>query len=120
MNICILIGAFRPDVANKVMTEFTSQLKRRIDLYTLVEKLVEKKIISARQKDKATDELSGCTTNQRMNELLGIVKESVEVEGKVFGYILKILKDEDTILANKLYDDMMNRYREYLSCTSNF
>ena len=55
------------------------------------------------------------TTDQRMDELLDIVKESIEVEGKVFGYILEILKDEDTILTRKLYDDMMNRYRKYLN-----
>ena len=94
MNICILIGTFRPEVAYKVMTECTSQLKRRIDLYTLVEKLLEKKIINAKQKSKATNELSGHTTDQRMDELLDIVKESFEVEEKVFGFILKILKDD--------------------------
>ena len=114
MNICILIGTFRSDAAYRVMTECTSQLKRRIDLYSLAEKLLEKKIINAKQKSKAT-ELSGRTTDQRMDELLDIVKESIEVEGKVFGYILEILKDEDTILTRKLYDDMMNRYRKYLN-----
>ena len=96
------------------MTEYTSQIKRRIDLVSLAEKLIEKKIINAKQKSKAIDELSRRTTDQRMDELLDIVKDSIEVEGKVFGYILEILKDEDTILTNKLYDDMMNRYRRYL------
>ena len=96
------------------MTECTSKIKRRIDLVTLAEKLIEKKIISTKQKSKAIDERSGRTTDQRMDELLDIVKESIEVEGKVFGYILEILKDEDTILTNKLYDDMMSRYRRYL------
>ena len=114
MNICILIGAFRSDAAYRVMTECTSQLKRRIHLYSLAEKLSEKKIINPKQKSKATDELSGRTTDQRMDELLDIVKESIEVEGKVFGYILEILKDEDTILTNTLYDDMMKRYRRYV------
>ena len=115
MNICILIGTFRPDAAYRVMTECTSQLKRRIDLYSLAEKLLEKKIINPKQKSKATDELSGRKTDQRMDELLDIVKESIEVEGKVFGYILEILKDEDTILTRKLYEDMMNRYKKYLN-----
>ena len=61
----------------------------RIDLYSLAEKLLEKKIINAKQKSRATDELSGHTTDQRMYELLVIVKESIEVEGKVFGYIIR-------------------------------
>ena len=111
MNICILIGTFRSDAAYRVMTECTSQLKCRIDLYSLAEKLLEKKIISVRQKLKATDEL--CTYDQRMDELLDIVKESIEVEGKVFGYVLEVLKDEDTIVTKKLCDDMMDRYRTY-------
>ena len=116
MNICILIGTFRSDVAYRVMTECTSQIRScRIDLISLAEKLLEKKIINAKQKSKATDELSGRTTDQRMDELLDIVKESIKAEGKVFGYILEILKDEDTILTNKLYDDMMKRYRRYLN-----
>ena len=111
MNICILIGTFRPAVAYKVMIEYTADIKScRIDLISLAEKLLKKKIINPKQKSKATDELSGRTTDQRMDELLDIVKESIEVEGKVFGYILEILKDEDTILANKLYDGMMNKY----------
>ena len=116
MNICILIGTFRPDVAYKVMTEFTSQIRScRIDLISLAEKLLQKKIINPKQKSKATDELSGRTTDQRMDELLDIVKESIKAQGKVFGYILEILKDEDTILTNTLYDDMMKRYRRYLN-----
>ena len=96
------------------MTECTSQLKRRIDLYSLAEKLLEKKIINAKQKSKATDELSGRTKDQRMDELLEIIKASVKAQGKVFGYILEILKDEDTIQTNALYDDMMNKYRRYV------
>ena len=96
MNICILICTFRPEfeVAYRVMTECTSQIKCRIDLYSLAEKLLEKKTINTKQKSKATDELSGRTTDQRMDELLVIVKESFEVEEKVFGFILKILKDD--------------------------
>ena len=52
MNICILIGTFRSDAAYRVMTECTSQLKRRIDLYSLAEKLLEKKIINSKQNVK--------------------------------------------------------------------
>ena len=58
---------------------------------------MEKKIINPKQKSKATDELSRRTIGQRMDELLDIVKESIEVEGKVFGYVLEIIKDENTI-----------------------
>ena len=97
------------------MTECTADIKScRIDLYSLAEKLLEKKIINLKQKSKATDENTGHLYDRRIDELLEIIKASVKVEGKVFGYILEILKDEDTILTNKLHDDMMNRYRRYL------
>ncbi|XP_019862892.1 PREDICTED: uncharacterized protein LOC109591645 [Amphimedon queenslandica] len=103
-----------PEVAYKVMSEYISAFKHcGIDLHFLAEKLLEKKIINVRQKKKATDEHSGRTTDQRMDQLLDIIKDSVQQEGKVFEYILEILIDEDTILANKLYDDMNSKYREY-------
>ena len=103
-----------PEVAYRVMSECTSGIRRcGIDLHFLAEKLLEKKIINNRQKKKATDEHSGRTTDQRMDQLLDIIKDSVQQEGKVFEYILEILKDEDTILANKLYDDMINKYEQY-------
>ena len=87
----------------------------RIDLVSLAEKLLQKKIINTKQKSKATDENTGYSYDQRMDELLEIIKASVKAQGKVFGYVLEILKDEDTILTRKLYDDMMNRYRKYLN-----
>ena len=115
MNTCILIGIFKSDVAYRVMTECTAEIRScRIDLVSLAEKLLQKKIINLKQKSKSIDENTGHSYDQRMDELLEIIKASVKVEGKVFGYILEILKDEDTILTNKLYDDMMNKYRRYL------
>ena len=96
------------------MSESISAFKHcGIDLHFLAEKLLEKKIINNRQKKKATDEHSGRTTDQRMDQLLDIIKDSVQQEGKVFEYILEILKDEDTILANKLHDDMISKYQKY-------
>ena len=96
------------------MSESISAFKHcGIDLHFLAEKLLEKKIINNRQKKKATDEHSGRTTDQRMDQLLDIIKDSVQQEGKVFEYILEILKDEDTILAKKLHDDMISKYQKY-------
>uniref|UniRef100_A0A1X7U4A0 CARD domain-containing protein n=2 Tax=Amphimedon queenslandica TaxID=400682 RepID=A0A1X7U4A0_AMPQE len=103
-----------PEVAYRVMLECIPGIRRcGIDLHFLAEKLLEKKVINNRQRKKATDEHSGHTTDQRMDQLLDIIKDSVQQEGKVFEYILEILKDEDTILANKLYDDMINKYEQH-------
>ena len=98
-----------------MVIECTADIRScRIDLVSLAEKLLEKKIINTKQKSKATDENTGRSYDQRMDELLEIIKASVKAQGNVFAYILEILKDEDTILTNKLYDDMMNKYRRYL------
>ena len=96
------------------MTECSSDIKScMVDLHFLSEKLLEKKIINLRQKKKVTDENTGHSYDQRMDELLEIIKVSIKAQGKVFGYILEILKGEDTIVTNTLYDDMMNRYMRY-------
>ena len=72
------------------MTECTADIRScRIDLVSLAEKLLQK-IINTKQKSKATDELRWTT----WWTILDIVKKSFEVEEKVFGFILKILKDD--------------------------
>uniref|UniRef100_A0A1X7T927 CARD domain-containing protein n=1 Tax=Amphimedon queenslandica TaxID=400682 RepID=A0A1X7T927_AMPQE len=110
----LVIAPVIPEVAYRVVSECISAFKHcGLGLHFLAEKLLEKKIINNRQKKKATDECSRCTTDERMDQLLDIIKDSVQQEGKVFEYILEILKDEDTILANKLYDDMINKYEQY-------
>ncbi|XP_019864040.1 PREDICTED: uncharacterized protein LOC109593378 [Amphimedon queenslandica] len=109
-----IIAPVIPEVAYRVMSECISGFKHcGIGLHFLAEKLLEKKIINNRQKKTATDERSRCTTDERMDQLLDIIKDSVQQEGKVFEYILEILKDEDTILANKLYDYMISKYEQY-------
>ncbi|XP_019853903.1 PREDICTED: uncharacterized protein LOC109583135 [Amphimedon queenslandica] len=109
-----VISSTVPEVAHRVISEFASAIKNcGIELSFFAEKLLEKKIINDRQKKKATDEHSRCTTDERMDQLLGIIKNSVQQEGKVFDYILEILKEENTILANKLHDNMINKYEQY-------
>uniref|UniRef100_A0A1X7SZY4 CARD domain-containing protein n=1 Tax=Amphimedon queenslandica TaxID=400682 RepID=A0A1X7SZY4_AMPQE len=110
----LVIAPVIPEVAYRVMSECISAFKHcGIDLHFLAEKLLEKNIINNRQKKKATDEHSGRTTDQRMDQLLDIIRDSVHREGGVQEYILEILKDENTILANKLYDNMISKYEQY-------
>ena len=109
-----IIGISPTEVAYKVMSECASSIKDcGIDLHSLAGKLLEKKIINERQRKTAIDEYSGRTYDQRMDQLLHIIKNSVKKEEKVFDYILEILKAENTILANKLHDDMINKYEQY-------
>ena len=83
--VFILIGTFRPDIAYRVMTECTGTIKKRVDLYPLIDKLVEKRMISEAEKDQVTDQNCGLTTDQRLDKLLGFVKASIKEDGEDFG-----------------------------------
>ena len=114
MNICILIDTFRPEVAYRVMTESIPLFKSSgIGLNFLAENLLQKKIINAREMKPVIDEKSGRTVDQRMDRLMKIILSSIELEGQVFGIILQILKEEDTIRAHKLAGKLLDRYNEY-------
>ena len=92
------------------MTENISLIKSAgIDLVFLADKLLEKKIINERKKKAVIDRFTRGTEDERMDELLHALMTSINVEGKVFGIFLEILKEEDTLvsisLANKLLAD---------------
>ena len=115
MNICILIGTFRSDVAYKVMTENIAVIKSHgIDLQFLADKLFEKKIINARQKKEVTDELTGRSVPERTNKLLEFLMTSISVDGEDFGIFLELLKEEGTKRCDKLAKKLMDAYSEKL------
>ena len=109
MNICILIGTFRSDVAHKVMTDNISLIKSTgIDLIFLADKLFENNIINRRQKSEVTDRLTGNSADERIDKLLEFLMKSINVDGEDFGIFLEILEKEGTRrcarLAKKLTD----------------
>ena len=115
MNICILIGTFRPAVAHKVMTENIALIKgAKVDLQFLADKLLEKKIIDASERGAVTDEHSGHTADQRMDKLLELLTASIRLDGEDFGIFLNILKDQDIKRYTNLAKKLMNVYKEKL------
>ena len=111
MNICILIGTFRPDIAYRVMTECTGMIKERVGLYPLIDKLVEKRMISESEKDQVTDQSFNLTTDQRMDKLLGFVKASIKEDGEDFGLFIEIIKQENTRRADRLAQTLLDTYK---------
>ena len=111
MNICILIGTFRPDVAYRVMTECTGMIKERIGLHPLIDKLVEKRMISETEKGQVTDQSCGLTTDQRMDKLLGLVKVSIKEDGEDFGLFIEIIKQENTRRSDRLAQTLLDTYK---------
>ena len=111
MTICILIGTFRPDVAYRVMLECTEKIKDVLRLDSLVNKLVEKRIINEKEKNEITDQSCGLTTDQRMDRLLSIVKASIKEDGEDFELFIEIIKQEDTRRADRLAQTLLDTYK---------
>ena len=109
-----LIGTFRSDIAYRVMTECTGMVKERLDLNALVDKLLEKRIINERQKTQITDQHCGLTADQRMDKLLSLVKASIEVDGQVFQLFVEIIKQENTIITDRLAQTLLDNYHRLL------
>ena len=111
--VFILIGTFRPDVAYKVMTECTGMIKERVGLYPLIDKLVEKRMISETEKNQVTDQSCSLTADQRMDKLLGFVKASIkeDKDGEDFGLFIEIINQEDTKRADRLVQKLLDTYK---------
>ena len=113
MNICILIGTFRSEVAYKVMTENIALIKDvKVNLQFLADKLLEKEIIDASEKGEVTDERSGRTVDQRMDKLLEFLTASIRLDGEDFGVFLDILKDQNNKRYTNLAKRLMKVYKE--------
>ena len=112
MNICILIGTFRSDIAYRVITEKTSLIKSyRVDFHFLADKLFEKRIINAEERKQVTNPGSGMTADERLQILINYIKEVIKIKGEVFGTFIDILKEENTIRSAKLADQLMDGYK---------
>ena len=96
------------------MTECTGMIKERLDLNTLVDKLLEKRVINERQKNQITDQHCGLTADQRMDKLLSLVKASIEVDGQVFQLFVEIIKQENTIITDRLAQTLLDNYKRLL------
>ena len=96
------------------MTECTGMIKERVDLNTLVDKLLEKRMINEREKNQVLDERCGLTADQRMDKLLSLVKASIREDGEDFGLFLEIIKQENTRRADRLAETLLNNYKRLL------
>ena len=97
------------------MMESTSLIKEsQISLTTLANKLLEKKVINAEQKTEVMDEKCGLTIDERKEKLLKVLADTIKVIGKPFEYMIKILKDEDTLLADNAAETLLKKYTDYM------
>ena len=108
------IGTFRSDIAYRVMIESTSLIKgSQVSLTTLANKLLEKKVISAELNNEVMDPKCGLTADERKDKLLKVLADSIKIVGKLFGYMVKILKDENTVLSDNAAETILKKYTDY-------
>ena len=95
------------------MTECTGMIKERLDLTTctLVDRLLEKRVINEKQKNQFTDQHCGLTADQRMDKLLSLVKASIREDGEDFGLFLEIIKQENTRRTDRLAQTLLDNYK---------
>ena len=105
MNICILVGIFR---------SCTGMIKERVGLHPLIDKLAEERIISEAEKDEITDQRYGLTADQRMDKLLGFVRDSIREDGEDFVLFIKIIKQENTRRADRLAQTLLDTYKKLM------
>ena len=86
-------------------------IKEKVSLYPLIDKLLEKRMISETEKNQVTDQSCGLTEDKRMDKLLGFVKASIEEDGKDFGLFIEIIKKENTRRADRLAQTLLDTYK---------
>ena len=96
------------------MTECTGTLKK-LRLNSLIDKLVKNRMINEDEKDEVTDQSCNLTTDQRMDKLLGFVKDSIKEDGEDFRLFLKIIKQENTKRADRLVQTLLETYKRLCS-----
>ena len=89
-------------------------IMERVGLYPLIDKLVENRMISEVEKDQVTDQSSNLTANQRMNKLLGFVRDSIREDGDDFRLFIEIIKQEGTRRADRLAQTLLDTYKKLM------
>ena len=96
------------------MIECTGMIKEGVDLYSLIDNLLEKRIINEKEKNQVTDQSCNLTTDQRKDKLLGFVKASIKQDGEVFRLFIEIIKQDDTRRADRLAQTLSDTYKRLM------
>ena len=113
----ILIDSYKSDVAYEAITACTEIIKNGLSLESLVDKLLEERIINDKEKSDILDTYSGLTANQRMDKVLDIVKKSIKVDGDKFGLFIEIIGKEDTERAEIIVEKLRDTYNKLNAAT---
>ena len=92
-----------------MVVECTGKIKELLDVDSLLDKSVEKRMINDEEKKRILGE-SNC--DKKMEKFLYKIKPSIKVDGNDFGLFIEIIKDENTRRADKLIKILLEKYTE--------
>ena len=98
-------------VAHKVLAT-NNDLMTKIDLMYLADKMVEKGVMKDHQKRNILDSMIGLTEVQRMNKLLNILKDAIQLNGSIFTWFIQILVEYDTLISTSIAKKLQEKYKE--------
>ena len=78
----------------------------------LADKMVEKGVMKDHQKRNILDNMIGLTEVQRMNKLLNILKDAVQLDGSIFTWFIQILVEYDTLISRSIAKKLQEKYKE--------
>lgn len=92
----------------------TQEIKKYFaeDCYEIADKLLQKKVISEKEKNIIIDRNTGLNAYQRMEELLKHVKIAVELKVSVFSLFVQILQEKGTVAAEQFAKKLNERYEQ--------
>ena len=102
-------------VALQVLS-INNDLIRKIDLKYLVDKMLQKHIITDDQKRSIVSDRMNCLGgDERMDKLLDILKDTVAVNGSIFTWFIEIL-DHHTVMSQGIAKKLKEKYDEVRQC----
>ena len=99
-------------VAHKVLST-SNDLMTKIDLMYLADEMVKKGVMTDDKKRSiVVDRMTGLSEVRRMDELLNILKDAVQLDGSVFTWLIQILKEYDTLISISIAKKLQEKYDE--------
>lgn len=108
----IILESYDAEAAYFVLTRSNSDIKRsRINLDGFADMMVEKGIITAKDRESITD-TRRYSADESLQKLMDHLVDTVNVDGSIFECFIQFLKDQDTILTSNLAMRLSAKYQD--------
>lgn len=101
----------RQDIADATISECAETIRDVlhdiIDVTTLLNKLMERRLISDYRRREILDERS---TNQRIDNFISLVRALIRNHDDAFRLLVEMIQEEDTIISDRLAQTLIDTY----------